>query len=62
MDVVTIKIKITNDELLLEEKTDLIKESLKSVINRLEEFDGMPVMRAKDNDCTIEYVHLVDES
>ena len=62
MDIVTIKIKITNEELLLEEKTDVIKTSLGSIVDRLEETGGMQKMKAKDEDVTIEYLHLADES
>jgi|GEM_PF-3484147 len=59
MDVITIKIKIKNEDLEFDEKADLIKSHLKSLIDRLEETNGnVQQLKGKDADSTIEYVHL----
>lgn len=60
MDMVAIKIKITNDDLLLEEKVDVIKASLLSIIDHLEATNGnVQRARAKNEDYSVEYVHLI---
>jgi hypothetical protein len=62
MDVITIKIKIKNDELEFDEKTDLIKSHLKSLIDRLDETNGnVQQLKGQDEDSTIEYVHLKND-
>jgi hypothetical protein len=58
-DVITVKIKIKDEHLAFEEKTDLIVSQLRSIAGLLEERKG-DIQRVKGNDpdSSIEYVHV----
>lgn len=59
MDIITVKIKINNDNLTFEERADLIIDNLRSLADVLEiEGGNIQNMTGKDDDSTLEYVHL----
>lgn len=59
MELVSVKIKIKNNELEFDEKTDLIVESLRALADKVEELCGdVQQLNVKDEDSSIEYLHL----
>lgn len=58
-DVITIKIKIKNENLTMDEKTDLIVSDLEGLIALIEANEGnVQQLKGQSVDSSVEYVHL----
>lgn len=58
-DLITVKIKLTDEKWSVEEKTEKIKEAFKSIVNHLEETKGnVQQAKMKDENLFVEYVHV----